>query len=168
MKSNGILLDCNADFNVDFIMDFTVDFIYAFNGFDMKSVWFHVKDQEKVRDLTWISCFYWFLLDFISNLPDFTEIHWISWNLTFFSKMSFWIITKYRCGFHKILRHSLPTAPLQSIKLKSFHWIIWFYSFQVDFTWNPPDFMKSTWDMHEIVFPLQSMKLKSLCWIIWF
>ena len=84
MKSNRILLDYNIDFNVNFIMDF----ICTFNGFDMKSTWFHMKDWEKVGELTSISCFYWFHVDFIWNPLDLimnfmksnTMCNRISWN----------------------------------------------------------------------------------------
>ena len=61
----------------DSIMDFTVDFICGVYGVYMKSTWFHMKDQEKVKNLTWINCSYWFQVDFTWNLPDFmTKVHW--------------------------------------------------------------------------------------------
>ena len=63
--TTDLLQILSADFNVDYIMDFIVDFICGFYGFHMKSTWFHMKDQEKVKNLIWISCSYWFQVDFI-------------------------------------------------------------------------------------------------------
>ena len=74
-----ILFRFTRGFNVDYIMDCIVDFTCRFYGFHMKSTWFHMKDQEKVKNLTWISCSYWFQVDFMKSAKFHNEICQISW-----------------------------------------------------------------------------------------
>ena len=69
-------------------MDFIVDFTCGFYGFHMKSTWFHMKDQEKGTNLTWISCSDWFQVDFMKPARFQCEIHLILWNLLNFSVKS--------------------------------------------------------------------------------
>ena len=69
-----ILFQFTTDFNVNYIMDF----ICVFYAFHMKSTWFHIKDQEKVKNLIWISCSYWFQVDFMWFHVESARFHVIS------------------------------------------------------------------------------------------
>ena len=73
-------------FTTDFICRFQCVLHYGFHcGFHLWILWIpyeiHLipyEKQKKVKNLTWIICSYWFQVDFMCNLPDFTEICWIS------------------------------------------------------------------------------------------
>ena len=68
-------------FTTVFILDDLRHFICGFYWFHMKSTLFHMKEQEKVKNLTSISCSYWFQVDFMKS-ATFHRICWISvWNL---------------------------------------------------------------------------------------
>ena len=114
--------DFNCNFNMDYIMDFIVDFICGFYGFHMKSTWFHMKDHEKVKNLTWISFSYWFQVDFIKSV-GFHEICQISeWNPPDFMKSADFIVKSsgFQCKICWISVWNLPDFRFQ---------------------WNLPDFM---------------------------
>ena len=83
-----------SDFNVNYIMDF----ICGFYGFHMKSTWFHMKDQGKVNNVTWINCSYWFQVDFIT---DFINSNTILLKPKWFHFMRFQMTSWNPTGFYK-------------------------------------------------------------------
>ena len=94
-----------------------------------------------------MGCFYWFqvdfmwnLLDFIWNLPDFLKSTGFHMKSNFFQQNELLVIIKYRRRFHKILRHSFPTAIHKTEEFLLNYLILRFSS---------GFHMKSTW-FHEI------------------
>ena len=95
-----------------------MDFICGFYGFHIKSTWFHMKDQEKVKNVTWINCSYWFQVDFIMGFIKSNTIllkpKWFHEILNDFMKSN-WILQRVT-RFHRIHR-SLQDC----IKSRRFH-----------------------------------------------
>ena len=148
-------------------MNYIMDFICGFYGFHMKSTWFHMKDQEKVKNVTWINCSYWFQVDFITDFiksntillkpkwfhfmrfsNDFMKSNWILQRVTRFHRIhrSLQDYIKLQKDFMKFIRISLKSTEFHRISLNT----IGFHKF----SWNPTQVhVKSTrfhYEFHDI------------------
>ena len=127
-------------------MDFIVDFICRFYGFHKKSTWFHMKDQEKVKNITWMSCSYWF---HVKSARFQSEICWISCKSKKKSVMNSFLYQEMKSTVKSLTKSCLFQQNAVEIN---------------NILWNAMDFMKSfeIYGFQQIL-----LVLVKLCWILW-